>query len=321
MNNRTRALNFTEIQIRRVLSCIQDAIKPALKTLGWLFRWMIPVSLFVTLLDYSGVLVVISDLLNPVFNLVGLSGQCSLVFITAILLHLYSAIAVIGSLSLNMREITILAIMCLIAHNLIIETMVQKKTGSSAIRMLVLRIGAAFFAAWVFNLLLPNQLQEKVYHLTAPVNNLGFTQMLAVWGLNTFQLVLKVTAFVFSIIIIQRVLVEFGVLKWLSVVFTPFMKILGLSEKSSFLWIVANVIGLMYGAAIMFDELNKGKISRKDCDLLNHHVAISHSLLEDTLLFVALGVSGWWIIVPRILLAIPVVWVTKTVNEKSLKPA
>jgi hypothetical protein len=145
--------------------------------------------------------------------------------------------------------------------------------------------------------------------------------MLAVWGLNTFQLVLKVTAFVFSIMIVQRVLVEFGVLKWLSVVFAPFMRVLGLSGNSSFLWIVANVIGLMYGAAIMFDELNNGKISRKDCDLLNHHVAISHSLLEDTLLFVALGVSGWWIIVPRILLAIPVVWVVKSINEKSLKPA
>jgi hypothetical protein len=61
----------------------------------------------------------------------------------------------------------------------------------------------------------------------------------------------------------------------------------------------------------MIDELEKGKISREENDMLNHHVAVSHSLLEDTLLFMTIGVSAFWITVPRIVMAIAIVWLYK----------
>ena len=317
MSHKAKALTFTELIFRRVYSCVQKAIPAAIKTLKWLFQWMIPLSLLVTILDYSGLLIIIADWLNPVFNLIGLSGQSSLVFITAGLLHIYSAIAVIGSLSLNMREVTILAIMCLISHNLIIETIVQKKTGSSAFRMIAIRLGMAIFAGILFNWVLPFSLENQMYHLSVPANNQAFIEVMKIWGFKTLKLLLKVSVFVLSIMIIQRLLEEFGILKWLSTIFKPFMKVLGLPEKSSFLWIVANVVGLMYGAAIMFDELKNGRISKEDCDLLNHHTAVSHSLLEDTLLFAALGVPFLWIVIPRVLLAIPVVWIARFFYKKA----
>jgi len=311
MDYKVKATNFTEIFFRRLYYCIQKAIAPAIKTLKWLFQWMIPISFLVTMLDYSGILMIIASWLDPAFKLIGLSGQSSLVFITAGLLHLYSAIAVIGSLSFNMREVTILAIMCLISHNLIIETIVQKKTGSSALRMIGIRLGMAIVAAMLLNWLLPQSLANVMNQMSASAHNLAFGEVMQNWLLNTLKLLLKVTAFVFSIMILQRILEEFGILKWLSVIFKPFMKVFGLSEKTSFLWIVANVVGLMYGAAILIDELKNGKISKSESDLLNHHVAVSHSLLEDTLLFVAIGVPVLWIVVPRILLAILVVWVAR----------
>ncbi len=216
-----------------------------------------------------------------------------------------------------MREITILAIMCLISHNLIIEKIVQKKTGSSAGRMLAIRLGMAFFSGFLFNLFLPEALQNQMYHSSVTVKDLSIGEVMLDWTIKTLYLLLKVSIFVFSLMIIQRLLLEFGILKWLSKIFTPFMKILGLPEKSSFLWIVANVIGLMYGAAIMFDKLKNGTISKQESDMLNHHTAVSHSLLEDTLLFIALGVTMWLIVVPRVLLAIPVVWIARYFYAKT----
>jgi len=318
MGYKVKSLNYTELIIRRIYGCVQKAIPSALKTLKWLFQWMVPLSLLVTLLDYSGALIVIANWLNPAFKLIGLSGQSSLVFITAGLLNIYSAIAVIGSLSLNMREVTILAIMCLISHNLIIETMVQKRTGSSALRMTLLRLGMGIFAGFLFNLFLPIAMENTMYHLSTAAHNLTFIEAMKTWGIKTFKLLLKVSVFVFSIMIIQRMLEEFGILKWLSIVFRPLMKIFGLSEKTSFLWIVANVVGLMYGAAIMFDELKNNKITEEECDLLNHHTAVSHSLLEDTLLFAALGVPILWIVIPRVLLAIPVVWIARFLYNRAV---
>jgi len=40
-------------------------------------------------------------------------------------------------------------------------------------------------------------------------------------------------------------------------------------------------------------------------------LAISHSLLEDTMVFVAIGVPVFWITIPRIFLAIVVVWMIR----------
>ena len=101
---------------------------------------MLPVSLGVSVLQYMGILNIISDLLNPAFHLVGLPGASALVFITSAVLNIYACIAVIGTMILDMREITILALMCLISHNMIVETAIQKKTGSSAVRIVVVRL-------------------------------------------------------------------------------------------------------------------------------------------------------------------------------------
>jgi len=42
----------------------------------------------------------------------------------------------------------------------------------------------------------------------------------------------------------------------------------------------------------MIDQMKEGKVTRTEADLLNHHLAVSHSVIEDNLLFVALGVHS-----------------------------
>ncbi|MEI6580506.1 MAG: GTPase, partial [Eubacteriales bacterium] len=44
------------------------------------------------------------------------------------------------------------------------------------------------------------------------------------------------------------------------------------------------------GLEIRYNIVEKGNLSKEDADLLNYHLAISHSTLEDTLLFMAIGV-------------------------------
>ncbi|MDY0349610.1 MAG: nucleoside recognition domain-containing protein, partial [Tenuifilaceae bacterium] len=116
----------------RLKGAAKLALKPAVKTAIWLLKITIPLSLLVTLLGYIGVVSYIANLLNPAFGLMGLPGEASLVFITSIFLNIYSVIVVMAQLPLTVREITILAVMCLIAHNLFVETAVQAKTGSKA---------------------------------------------------------------------------------------------------------------------------------------------------------------------------------------------
>ena len=88
------------------------------------------------------------------------------------------------------------------------------------------------------------------------------------------------------------------------------MAVFGLPRSTSFLWIISNVVGLTYGGAALVDEIRRGAISRED-SRLNAHVAISHSLLEDTAIFYSIGVGLFWLLVPRIILAICTVWIIR----------
>ncbi|MDZ4059354.1 MAG: nucleoside recognition domain-containing protein, partial [Bacteroidales bacterium] len=115
-----------------------------LKTCLWLIRITVSITLAVQLLEYFKILPYISDFLGPVFSIIGLPGEASLAFVSGYFVNVYSAIAVIATLNLDVRTITILSVMILCAHNMIAETAVQKKTGSSAVRMVIVRTLSAF---------------------------------------------------------------------------------------------------------------------------------------------------------------------------------
>jgi len=251
-------------------------------------------------------------------HILGLPGESSLVFLSALLLNIYSAIAVIGTLQLSLREITILAVMCLIAHNLIVESTVMRKTGSSATKMVFLRIFTALVAAFLLNYILPAGFgASKIPGVAAsftpppPLHLQDIPLILETWALQMGKLIIKIVILVSVLMAVQKVMEEFGLLELLGKITGPFMRLLGLPPSTGFLWIVANIIGLAYGSAIMIERVETGKLSLSEGDLFNHHVGISHSLLEDTLLFMAIGVPLFWAVVPRFILAIIVVWLER----------
>jgi hypothetical protein len=108
--------------------------------------------------------------------------------------------------------------------------------------------------------------------------------------------------------ILQKLLDEFGVMKALGRITAPLMLALGLPSTAGYVWITVNLAGLAYGSGALIEEAQSGALSRADTDLFNHHAALSHSQVEDTLLFVALGLPYVWVALPRFLFAVLVVW-------------
>ena len=294
----------------RIALCIRASMPKALQTALWILKITLPVSLGVSILNYYGLIELLTRHLTPAFNLIGLSGEAALPFITGILLNIYSVIAVVSQLSLDMREVTIIAVMSLIAHNLIIETTIQSKTGSKVWHMVVLRMGTAFIAAALLNWVLPEMSHKMgIMAQTNDATHLG--QLLIAWLTSSFRLTLKIVILIALLMILQALLREFRLIELLTKPLSPILKTMGLPASTSFLWIVANTLGLAYGAAVMVEEINQGRITKRDADLLNYHVAISHSNLEDVLLFAAIGVSIPWMLAPRILIAVVAVWLRR----------
>lgn len=308
---------------KRILKCVREALPRSGKLSLWLIKIILPVSLLVRLLQYYGIIDYLAAYLHPLFNLVGLPGATAIVFITSIFLPLYAAIAVMASLAMTMREATILALMCLIAHNLLVECAVTRKTGSSFFGMAALRIAMAFVAAVFLNNVLP--VDDTPFMQTAQIEHSdSLSAVLMAWLYSSLTLVITILVVVTALMILQRLLYEFRLINAISRPLHPLMKVFGLPDSSPFLWIVGNVIGLAYGGAIMADMIEEGNLTRKDANTVNHHLAISHSLLEDTLLFVALGINFWIIVGTRILFAMLVVWVRRFIiytgrqkNEKN----
>ena len=307
------------LQENRLINSALTALPIAGKTIWWLLKIIVPLSLIVSLLQYWGIIAYISVFVSPLFSLVGLPGESALVFISSLFLSLYAPIAIIASLNLDMREVTILALMCLISHNMIVETAIQKKTGSSALMMFTLRFISSFFSAYILNLLLPASSSTQVIKAAAP-EFINIYDMLLFWLQSAGWLIVKITLIVTGLMILNNVLKEFNMLNIISKAFSPFMKFFGLSPDSSFLWFVSQTLGLTYGAAVMIESVEKKEISLKNTNLLNYHIAINHSMLEDTLLFVAIGVSAGWIMIPRIILATIVVWIVILFSRQTNKP-
>jgi len=293
----------------RLIRCVRTALPQGTKTAFWLLKLTIPVSFGVFLLDFFGILNVIAGWVAPLFKLIGLSGQASVVLITSFFTNIYSVIAVMTTLGIGYREGTILAVMCLISHALIVETAIQKRTGSTPWRIVVIRLSASFIAAWGLNLILPAETATVAKNLIGETKS--FSPALLKWLTDMSITTVKIIILVNLLLILQKILNEFGLIQWILKPFTPLLRMMGLPANTGFLWMVAYTLGLSYGGAIMISESEEGKLSREDADLLNHHIAISHSQLEDPLLFVAIGYNMGILILPRILLSIVYVWIRR----------
>ncbi len=291
---------------QRAIDSVKEILPNTFKTCLWLVKVTVLISIGILFLRYFNILPWFSRLINPVFNLLGLPGEAALAFVTGYFVNVYSAIAVIVSLDMDIRAITIISVMVLCAHNMIIETAVQKKTGSSAIRIVIVRTLSAFILGFLLNIVMPGEAASVSSH--ASLANVPFMEMVSDWVHSTITVVIKMVVLIFSLSILQRLLSEFGIIRWISKFLRPILSIFGLPAKTSFLWIVANILGLAYGAAVMIDEYENGKVSKKDIDLLNNHISISHSNLEDVLLLSSIGGMALWLLFSRWFMSLLLVW-------------
>ena len=296
-----------------MLSCVRSATPSALKTIWWLTKIMVGVSFTIMLLQYFGIIAWISELLTPLFSSFGLPGEAALAYVSGYFVNCYTAMAVMSTLELSMREVTILSVMVLCSHNMIVETTVQAKTGSSAVRIVIIRTLSAFVLAYVLNQIMPD-LSEKVVK-EVEEKDTTFVGMLIEWALRTLRTVGLMIVLVYALTLLQRILNEFGIIEHIANFLKPVMIFFGLPPRTAFLWLVANTLGLAYGAAVMIDEAETGTTTKEENDLLNHHIGVSHSNLEDLLLFTAMGGNFLWMLLSRWAMSLLLVWERKIENK------
>jgi hypothetical protein len=215
------------------------------------------------------------------------------------------------SMAVTLRELTILALMCQIAHSLPVESAIQSKTGTSFWSMFALRIVVSILVGILLNLILPADMGMPVFVKVDAEAMTSVVDVLVLWLKGSVQMALLIFAIITVLNVIYKVLEQHNLITKLSKTIEPVLRFFGLPASTGFLWLIGYIVGLAYGGALMIDQMNEGKVSRSDTSLLNYHLAISHSVIEDNLLFVALGVSVWWILSVRLAAAWLVVWIRR----------
>ena len=291
----------------RLVACIREVLPGTTRTCIWIIKITVAVSFAMMLLKYFDILPWISAAVSPVFKIFGLPGAAALAYVSGYFVNVYSAIAVMVTLELDWRALTILCTMVMCSHSMVLETAVLKKTGASGVRMVIVRTLSAFILGVVLNLVLPGS-SDLSAAVAGTGEKLPFWTTLWEWFLSALKLVVTMILIIYALNILQRLLREFGVMEKIAKVFRPLMRVFGLPSNTVFLWIVANIIGLGYGAAAMLDELDRGDVSHRDVLLLDTHICISHSNLEDLLLLTACGAVWWIMLLSRWAMSIVLVW-------------
>ena len=288
-------------------AAVRRCLPSTKKTALWMIKITVAVSFVIMLLGYFGVIEWISGVLSPVFVHFGLPGEAALAYVSGYFVNMYSAIAAAVTLGLDPRAMTILGVMALCSHNMIVESAGQHKTGSSTVRVVLVRTLSGIILAYILNLILPGSAPAAGGAADDAVRP-GFAAELLEWLKNSAILVPKMLAIIFALNIMQAVMAEFGIIRAVSRALRPVMHVFGLSSRCSVLWLIANTLGLAYGAAAMIEEAGRGKLRKEDIDGLNTHIGISHSNLEDVFLLSSVGAVWWVLLLSRWVWAIILVW-------------
>lgn len=87
----------------------------------------------------------------------------------------------------------------------------------------------------------------------------------------------------------------------------PIFRPVGFRQVALFPLLTGLIFGISYGAGVLIPQARSGELDPKQIFLIAAFLGICHALVEDTLLFVAVGASAWILPVTRFTAALIIV--------------
>ncbi|PIC77966.1 hypothetical protein CSV74_00085 [Sporosarcina sp. P19] len=285
---------------------LKNGLQVGLKTTWSLGKIIFPITLLVTILQFTPILPWLVQLVEPIMHLFGLRGEAAVPIVLGNALNLYAGIAGIISLELTVKEVFIIAVMISFAHNLFIETAVAIKVGVKLWTVLVVRLGLAVLAGVLINLFWTGGNEIAQYGLTpkAEVVPEGFVQIFLL-GLEKAAFgVLQLALIVIPLMLFVQYVKDRKYLERFSTSLAPFTKMIGVKPNASMTLVAGLLIGLAYGAGVMIQAVQEDGVSKRDITLAFIFLMACHAVIEDTLLFLPLGIPIWPLLIIRLVTAI-----------------
>lgn len=122
-------------------------------------------------------------------------------------------------------------------------------------------------------------------------------------ALGSFSSLKKMTLIIIPIMVILEVLRDLGIMDKIASLFSPIVNIYGMKKESGFPLVIGIIIGISYGAGLIFRSAKEDKLPKRDLYLITYFLVSAHAVFEDTAVFAALGVNGFLLLSTRVLVA------------------
>lgn len=121
-----------------------------------------------------------------------------------------------------------------------------------------------------------------------------------------FLLVGQLALIVIAVMIMVEFFQEYNILDKMTALMSPVTRLLGMPSEANLPLMAGFLLGISYGGAIILDSTRQGKLSNQDIYLINLFLVLCHSVIEDTLLWTALGAMAIQLQIGRFILALGV---------------
>lgn len=272
---------------------LRESLKASFASAILILKLVIPFYILADILLYFDLLRPVSILFSPVTSILQLPVETAMAICAGVFLNIYAAVAFAAPLGLSSYEWTILGVFLGVCHSLPVENSIMKKLGISFLYSTTLRISMAFLTTLPL-FFLPatfftgegsgKEIQLASYSSIPDM----LLHSLANAAILSAKIIILITLVIFLMDAIKR---------------TKFITNYGQRVQTSFSLLTGQLLGITYGAGILFKEAESGNLKKKDIFFIGTFLMICHSLLEDPLIFVLFGANYWVIVISRLAMA------------------
>lgn len=284
-----------------LIGIVRRGLNVGLRTTWDLGKIIFPVTIVVGILQYTVVLDWLITVVKPFMSLFGLPGEAAIPLVLGNVLNLYAAIGAMLTLEMTVKQVFIIAIMLSFSHALLIESSIAAKVGVNLWFIAFIRIGLAVFAGWLIHLLWQGGSEQAGLGLVAQSGD-EVSGWLAIFGKAIQQAavgVLSLALIVIPLMIVIQWLKEKQWVELFSRWMSPFTRMLGMKENTSTTLAAGLLFGISFGAGVMLQAAKEDGVAKKDLYLAFIFLVTCHAVVEDTLIFIPLGIPVWPLLLIR----------------------
>ena len=282
-------------------------LRDTFRTYWTLVRTIVPVMAVTKIAVDFGLVEALAPALAPVMGALGLPAELGVAWLMGALVGFYAGVVPLFALvpvsELTSAQVTVYLGLLLVAHGLPIEQRVIQIAGPGMLATTALRLGGGFLYAWLLHLVF-----EATGWLSGPVapywipatsaSDLGSFVFGAVQGLLWMFVILL------ALLAVMHLLEALGLVGRIAAAFAPALRVCGIGPGAAPVTIVGLLLGITFGSGLIKREAELGRVGARDLFLACALMGFAHSLVEDTLIVLALGGDAVSLLLGRVAFAV-----------------